>query len=351
MSFAAEFAIGGRLVGPGHPCYVIAEAGANHNRDLAIARELIDVAAEAGADAVKFQTYSGDRIYSRKTPKFAYLADITDKPPAELLEDIALPREWQPELAEHAAARGLHFFSTPFDHEAVAELDAIGVPVFKVASFEIVDLPLIRRVAETGRPMILSTGMAVLGEIEDALRAAAEGGATEVGLMQCTSAYPAPPERANLRAMATMRSAFGVAVGLSDHTTGIAVPIAAAALGAAFVEKHFTLDRGMAGPDHPFALEPAELTTMVEGIREAEASLGDGRKAGPSPEESVEMFRLARRSLIATRDLPAGTVLAPDMITVKRPGYGIAPKHLELVLGRVLTQDVEADDILLWEMV
>ena len=222
---------------------------------------------------------------------------------------------------------------------------------FKIASFEIVDVMLIRRAAETGRPLIISTGMALMGEIEDALRAAAQGGATEVGLMQCTSAYPAPPERANLRAMATMRAAFGIPVGLSDHTLGVAVPIAAAALGPAFIEKHFTLDRTMTGPDHPFALEPSELRAMVQGIREAEAALGDGRKDGPSPEESVEMYRLARRSLVATRDLQAGTVLQADMITVKRPGVGIAPKHLELVLGRALTQDVEADDILLWEMV
>ena len=351
MTFGPEFSIGNRRVGGGHPTYVIAEAGANHNRDLALARELIDVAAEAGADAVKFQTYSGDRIYSSKTPKFAYLAKLTDKSPSELLEDIALPRAWQAELAEHALKRDLHFFSTPFDHEAVAELDALDVPVFKIASFEIVDLPLIRRVAQTGRPIIISTGMAVLGEIEDALRCAAEGGATAVGLMQCTSVYPAPAERANLRAMETMRAAFGVPVGLSDHTSGIAVPIAAATLGAAFIEKHFTLDRAMSGPDHPFSLEPDELAAMVRGIRDAEQSLGNGRKDGPSPEESVEMYRLARRSLILTRDLPAGTVLRSDMITVKRPGYGIAPKHAELVLGRTLTQDVEADDILLWTMI
>lgn len=349
--FAPNFEIAGRPVGAGAPTYVIAEAGANHNRDLGVARELIDVAAEAGADAVKFQTYSGDRIYSRRTPRFEYLAPVTDKPPAELLEDIALPREWQPVLAEYAAGRGIDFFSTPFDHEAVAELDALDVPVLKVASFEIVDLPLIRAVAATGRPVLISTGMATMGEIEDALGAAAEAGATAVGLMQCTSIYPAPARLANLDAMATMRAAFGVPVGLSDHTLGIAVPIAAAALGAAFVEKHFTLDRTMTGPDHPFALEPDELRAMVAGIREAHDAHGDGRKTGPSPEESHEMYRLGRRSLVVTRDLPAGTLLAPDMLTTKRPGYGIAPKHLELVLGRPLKLDVEDDEVLTWDMV
>lgn len=351
MTLPATFEIGGRPVGGAAPAYVIAEVGANHNRDLDLARELITVAVTAGADAVKFQTYDGARIYSRKTPKFAYLEGISDKSPADLLEEISLPREWQPILAEEARGRGIDFFSSPFDHGAVDELHALGVPVFKIASFEIVDLPLIRKAASTGRPLLISTGMARLGEIEEALEAAGEAGAPAVGLMQCTSVYPAPPERANLAAMATMRQAFGVPVGLSDHTTGTAVPIAAAALGAAFIEKHVTLDRTMKGPDHPFAVEPGELKAMVEGIREAQAAIGDGHKDGPSPEESGEMYRLGRRSLITTRALPAGTTLTADMLTVKRPGYGVAPKHLDLVLGRTLRQDVEDDDILTWEMI
>ena len=336
------FRIGDREVGDGAAPYVIAEIGANHNRDLDIARRLIDVAVKAGADAAKFQTYSGHRLYSTKTPKFSYLAPITNKDPAELLEEISLPREWQPLLRDYAAERGLHFFSTPFDFEAVEELDRLNVPVFKVASFEIVDLPLIRRIAATGRPMLISTGMATIGEVGGALHAAREGGVVSVGLMQCTSLYPAPADLANLRAMGTMAQAFGVPVGLSDHTTGIAVPIAAAALGAAFIEKHVTLDRAMAGPDHPFALEPNEFTSMVAGIREVHEALGNGRKEGPSPSEADEMYRLGRRSLVVTRDLSSGTVLDAEMITVKRPGYGIAPKHLEVVLGRALRVDVEA---------
>jgi sialic acid synthase SpsE len=348
VSFPGEFEIGGRPVGGRHPTWVIAEIGANHNRDMGVAKELIDTAAAAGADAVKFQTYSGERIYSSKTPAFDYLQ--SDEPPAELLERISLPREWQAPLADHAASRGVQFFSSPFDHEAVGELAELGVPALKIASFEIVDLPLIERAAATGIPLIVSTGMAVLGEVEDALAAARRGGASAVGLMQTTSVYPAPAERANLRAMDTMGTAFGVPVGLSDHTEGIAVPIAAAALGAAFVEKHFTLDRSMEGPDHPFALEPNELRDMVAGIRTAQVALGDGRKEGPSEEESHEMYTLARRSLIVTRDLPAGTVLEADMLTVKRPGFGVPPKHLDLVLGRALRADVEADDILTWEM-
>jgi sialic acid synthase SpsE len=351
MGLPAEFRIGEHPVGSGHPAYVIAEAGANHNRSLETAKRLIEVAAEAGADAIKFQTYSGKRIYSSKTPHFKYLEGVSDKPPGELLQEIELPREWQSPLARYASGRGIDFFSTPFDHDAVRELAELGVPVLKIASFEIVDLPLIRKAAETGLPLLISTGMATLGEIEEALGAASEGGAPAVGLMQCTSVYPAPAERANLRAMKTMREAFGVPVGLSDHTTGISVPIAAAALGAAFVEKHFTLDREMLGPDHPFALEPGELASMVAGVRDAESALGDGRKDGPSPEEREEMYVFARRSLIAARDLPKGTVLEPAMITVKRPGFGIKPKHLDLVLGRALKVDVEADEVLTWEMV
>jgi sialic acid synthase SpsE len=351
MTATPEFQIGDRWVGGDHEVYVIAEAGANHNRDKGVARELIEVAAAAGADAVKFQTYSGARLYSSKTPQFEYLKGVTDRSPSDYLEDISLPREWQGELAEHARGLGLHFFSTPFDHDAVAELAALNVPVFKVASFEIVDLPLIRRIGEEGLPVLLSTGMAVMGEIEEALQTAREAGAPAVGLMQCTSLYPAPPEQANLAAMETMRRAFGVPVGLSDHTLGTAVPIAAAALGAAFIEKHFTLDRSMPGPDHPHALEPDELNEMVEGVRTARAALGDGIKHGPSAEESAEMYTLARRSLIVTRPLPAGTVLEANMLTVKRPGFGIPPKYMELVIGRALTREADADDILTWDMI
>jgi sialic acid synthase SpsE len=346
-----HFDIGGRRIGRDEPVYVIAEAGSNHNRDLAIAKQLVDAAVDAGADAVKFQTYSGNRIYSRRTPPIASLQAVSDKPAAELLEEISLPRHWQPELAAYAAERGIDFFSTPFDHEAVDELDQIGVPVFKIASFEIGDLPLIRCAAATGRPMIISTGMATLGEIEEALDAAAEEGAERVALLQCTSIYPAPPRLINLRAIATLQVAFHVPIGLSDHTTGISVPVAAVATGATIIEKHFTLDRSMVGPDHPFSLEPDELSAMVAGIRDVEAALGDGIKRGPSPEEREEAYVVGRRSLVVTRDLAAGTVLDPTMLTTKRPGVGIAPKYLEVVLGRQLRVPVTEDDILQWEMV
>jgi N,N'-diacetyllegionaminate synthase len=344
-----SFEIGGRLVGAGEPAYVIAEAGANHNRDLGMARELIDVAAEAEADAVKFQTYSGKDIYSSKTPKFEYLKD--ERSPQELLDEIALPREWQPKLAEHARERGIAFFSSPFDTKAVDELAELGVPALKIASFELVDIPLISYAAAKGIPMIISTGMAVYGEIEDALGAVAEAGNDSVALLRCASVYPAAPEIINLRAMETMRRAFGVPVGLSDHTTGISVAAGGAALRMELLEKHFTLSRDLEGPDHPFAIEPDELKALVKGVREVEAALGNGRLEGPSEEESKEMYKLARRSVIAARDIPKGTVIEREMLTVKRPGYGVKPRDIDLLVGRTARVDIAFDDVITWEMV
>ena len=348
-AFHSSFEIGGRLVGSGQPAYVIAEAGANHNRDLGMARELIDVAADAGADAVKFQTYTGKDLYSSKTPDFEYLDD--ERSPQELLDAIALPREWQAELAEHAAARGIHFFSSPFDREAVDQLAELGVPALKIASFEIVDTPLIEHAASTGIPLIISTGMATYGEIEDALGAADDGGADRVALLRCASVYPAEPEIMNLRAMETMRRAFGVPVGLSDHTLGISVPTGGAALGMELLEKHFTLSRELEGPDHPFALEPDELKALVRSVREVESALGNGRLEGPSEEESKEMYRLARRSVIAAVDIPAGTVIERQLLTVKRPGYGVKPRDIDLLVGRTARVDIEFDDVISWDMV
>jgi N,N'-diacetyllegionaminate synthase len=347
--FRRSFAIGARQVGPNEPAYVIAEAGANHNRDLGVAKELIDVAADAGADAVKFQTYTGSGLYSAKTPRFEYLRE--ERSPRDLLDEIALPREWQPVLAEYAHSRGIVFFSTPFDADAVEALAAIGVPAMKISSFEIVDLPLIRHAASVGVPVIISTGMATYGEIEDALSAVEEAGNRDVALLRCASVYPSTPDIMNLRAMETLRGAFGVPVGLSDHTTGISVPTAAAALGAELIEKHFTLSRDMLGPDHPFALEPDELRAMIAAVRDVEAALGNGRLEGPSEAEAVEMYRLARRSVVAAIDIPASTTITREMLTTKRPGHGVKPKYLDLLVGRVARVDIEADDVITWEMV
>lgn len=340
--------IGGRQVGPGAPCYLIAEAGANHDRDLDVARRLIDVAAEAGADAVKFQTYSGRDLYSTRTPRFDYLGDLGTKPVHELLDDIALPREWQPVLASHCREVGIEFLSSPFDHRAVDELDSLDIAAFKIASFEIGDHPLIRHAASKSRPMILSTGMATLGEVEEAMSAACA--APGVALLQCASLYPSPPSIMNLRSIPAMQAAFGVPVGLSDHTLGIHVAPAAVALGADLVEKHFTLDRGRSGPDHPFAVEPGELRDLVAHIRDVEAALGDGVKRGPSDAERVEMYSKARRSVVAATKIPVGTVLTREMLTTKRPGHGIKPKHIDSLVGRVARVDIDDDEVLTWEM-
>lgn len=346
---APRVRIGERWVGEGEPCFVIAEAGANHNRDLGMGRELIDVAAEAGADAVKFQTYSAETLYSKKTPRFSYLEGVSNKETWDLIKEIELPREWQGELAAHAARRGIQFLSSPFDAQAVDELAALDVPAYKIASFEIVDLSLIGYAAAKGRPMILSTGLASYEDVADALGACAAAGNRDVILLQCASLYPAPPSRMNLRAMATLRQAFAVPVGLSDHSLGIHVAVAAVALGASVIEKHFTLDRSLPGPDHPFAVEPGELRDMISHVREIEAALGDGLKLGPAPEEE-EMHQKGRRSLIAARTIPRGTTIDRSMIAVKRPGFGIRPKFVDLVVGRVARIDIEEDTVLTWEM-
>jgi N,N'-diacetyllegionaminate synthase len=346
-----SFEIAGRQIGGGSACYVIAEAGANHDRKLDQAKELISVAARCGADAVKFQTYTGSNLYSRFTPPFEYLDEISKEPPSELLDRIALPREWQGELQAYANSLSITWFSSPFDQDAVETLEEIDVPAYKIASFEIVDLDLIRRCAATGKPLIISTGMASMGEIEDALLACEAEGNDCVALLHCVSAYPASPESANLRAIDTIKRAFGVPTGFSDHTLGIAVAIAASALGADLIEKHFTLSRQLKGPDHPFALEPPELKAMVSGVREARMALGDGRKIGPTPEEKGEMYEMARRSIVAATEIPAGTTIRREMLTVKRPGYGIKPKFIDWVVGRIAKKDIAEDEVITEEMI
>ena len=258
-----EFHIGDRPVGPGHPCYVIAEAGSNHNRDLATARQLIEVAAEAGADAVKFQTYTAEGLYSRRTPEIEYLKEnglLADQESVwELIKRVEMPWEWHAELARHSAECGITFFSTPFEDAAVDALEAVGVPAYKIASYEVNHLPLIARVARTGKPVLISTGMASLGDIERALDTAAAAGARDLLVMHCAVNYPPRFEDLNLRAITTLRDAFQIPIGWSDHTPGHTADVVAVTLGACAVEKHFTLSRDQTGPDHPFALEPNEL--------------------------------------------------------------------------------------------
>ena len=346
-----SISIGQRQVGPGHPTYVIAEAGSNHNRDLDTARRLIDAAVDAGADAVKFQTYTAEGLYSRNTPTMSYLADsdlVGERETVwELIKRIELPWEWHADLAAHAATRGIDFLSTPFDESAVEALEAVDVPAYKIASYEVNHLPLIDACARTGKPLLLSTGMASLGDIERALDVANAAGLSQIAVLHCAIAYPPAFSDLNLRAIPTLASAFGLPVGWSDHSMGHTADVVAVTLGACVIEKHYTLSRDQEGPDHPFALEPDELAAMVTAIREAEASLGSPVKRATTAE--AEMFRLGRRSLVAARAIEQGCALTREDVAVKRPGTGIPVEQLDIVVGRVAARDIADDDILTWD--
>lgn len=334
-----------RTIGPGEPALIIAEAGSNHNGNLEQAIKLVDVAAEAGADAVKFQTYSADTLYSRSTPAFPG----EDEPPYKVIKKCELPREWQAELAGYARDRGLIFLSTPFDYQAVDELDALGVPAFKWASSEINDLPLLKYAAAKGKPILLSTGMANLADVQEAVDAIRSTGNNAIVLLHCVSLYPTPIDQVNLRMMDTLREAFHLPVGFSDHTLGLTASIAAVARGACVIEKHFTLDRRMEGPDHKFALEPHELKSLVKAIREVEACLGRPEKR-PTPGEEAKLV-LSRRSIIAAVDIPKGATITREMLIIKRPGYGIPPKFVDVVVGRQARVDIPADTPITWDMI
>jgi len=341
-----------RLVGNSEPCFIIAEAGSNHNRKLDQAFKLIDIAVEAGADAVKFQTYSAEKIYSKKTPKMSYLKkdNLTREKESvwDLVKRIEMPREWHKDLADYCTEKGVVFLSTPFDLKAVDELEKF-VSAYKIASFEITHLPLLEYVAKKRKPIILSTGVADLSDIELALDTIYGQGNKDVILLHCAINYPPKYDDLNLRSIQTMRQAFQLPIGFSDHTLGITSDIAAVALGACVIEKHFTLDRTLPGPDHPFALEPDELKEMVQAIRDTESALGSPIKKHTEAEE--EMYRLGRRSLVAACNIPKGTQIAKEMIDVKRPGYGIHSKMMNVVIGRVAKTNIEEDDILTWEMI
>lgn len=314
-------------------CYIIAEAGVNHNGDPDLARQLVDAAADAGADAVKFQTFSAARLVSRDARKAEYQQRTSgaDESQFDMLQRLELPLEAHHELLERCQARGIEFLSTPFDEEAADFLAELGVRRFKVASGELTNHRFLRHLAAKGLPLICSTGMATLGEVEAALAAIESGGRCDVTLLHCTSNYPAAPETVNLLAMDTMFRAFGVPVGYSDHTMGIAISTAAVALGAAVIEKHLTLDRTLPGPDHEASLLPAEFTALTDAIREVERALGDGRKRPAASE--AEVARVARRSLVAACDIAAGAVVTEAMLTARRPADGLPPAWSEQLAG------------------
>lgn len=338
--------------------FIIAEAGVNHNGDMARALALVDAAADAGADAVKFQTFKAERLVAGDAPKADYQKRQTDaaETQLEMLRKLELDVPAHERLLARCRERGIEFLSTPFDLESVDLLKALGVHRFKVPSGEITNLPLLERIAATGKPVLLSTGMSTLGDIEAALGILGRGwlecgGLPHTGcavrghvtVLHCNTQYPTPFADVNLRAMQTIRHAFpGVAVGFSDHTPGIAIPLAAAALGAVVIEKHFTLDRTLPGPDHAASLEPDELRAMVDGIRAISLALGDGRKA-PTPSESPNL-PIVRKSIVAARPIAAGETYTTGNLTVKRPGTGLSPMRWHEVLGRTAPRAFDTDE-------
>jgi pseudaminic acid synthase len=332
------------------PAYIVAELSANHNQDFEQAVQILHAAQESGADAVKLQTYTPDTITIDCDNEYFQIKGTiwAGRRLYELYGEAYTPWEWQPKLKKIADDLGLALFSSPFDHTAVDFLEEMEVPAYKIASCELVDLPLIRRVAHTGKPIIMSTGMATLAEIDEAVRTARESGARHIALLKCTSAYPAPPEEINLRTIPHLSQAFNLPVGLSDHTLGISVAVAAVTLGACIVEKHFTLSRSIPGPDSAFSLEPHEFKVMVEAVRLAEKACG-AVSYGATGQEA--MSRVFRRSLFVVKDMKAGEVFSRENTRSIRPGHGLPPRFLEMVWGRRAARPIERGTPLTWDLV
>lgn len=345
-----ELTIAGRKIGPGHEPFVICELSGNHNGSLDRALAMIDAAAATGCDAIKLQTYTADTLtLDCDGPGFR----IEEGPWAgrtlhDLYAEAFTPYAWHAALFERARQRGVTIFSTPFDETAVELLESLGAPAYKIASFEAVDLPLIARVARCGKPMIISTGLASLEEMGEALATAQSNGAAGVALLHCVSSYPAPIEEANVRTVPDLAARFGVVTGLSDHTPGTSAAVAAVALGAAIIEKHFTLARADGGPDAAFSLEPAEFTALVTDCRAAWRALGSATYDELGSERAAAGHR---RSLYVAADVKAGEALTAASVRSVRPGYGLAPKHLPAVLGRRAARDLKFGEPLDWTMV
>ncbi|MSS70322.1 MAG: pseudaminic acid synthase [Candidatus Latescibacteria bacterium] len=342
--------INGRRIGPGYPVYVVAEMSANHNQDFQHALKILEAAKEAGADAIKLQTYTPDTLtIPCNNPYFRIEGTLwSGRTLYDLYEEAYTPWDWQPKLKDAAYQLGIDLFSTPFDGTAVDFLEDMGMLAFKIASFENVDLPLLRRVARTGKPIIISTGMATLSEIDEAVRTLREAGCRQIALLKCTSAYPALPEEMNLRTIPHLSEAFGVPVGLSDHTLDVAVPVSAVTLGACIIEKHFTLSRSQPGPDSAFSLEPDEFRVMVDAVRTAEKAVG---KVHYGFSEKEAQSRVFRRSLFVVKDVKSREVFTEENVRSIRPGHGLHTRHLEDVLGRQASQDISAGTPLTWSLV
>lgn len=339
MSNVPSISIAGRRIAADEPPYIIAELSANHNGRLETALRIIEEAKKAGADAIKLQTYTADTItLNCDSEEFQIHGGLWDgKTLYQLYQEAHMPWDWHKPLFEHARAHDITIFSSPFDNTAVDLLEDLNAPAYKIASFEAVDLPLIKYVASTGKPMIISTGMADAEEIQEAIDAAREGGCKELAILHCVSGYPAPAADYNLRTISDMMRRFGLVTGLSDHTLDNTTAIASVVLGAAIIEKHFTLDRNGGGPDDSFSLEPAELAALCRDSKIAWSALGEVNYGRKSSEEGNAQFR---RSLYFVKDLKAGDVITPNAIRSVRPGFGVAPKYIEKVLGKKVREAV-----------
>ena len=348
---AEHITIGKRTIGPGHPAYVVAELSANHHQKFDEAVKIVRAAKDAGADAIKLQTYTADTITIACDRKEFRLASGTIWDGTTLYElygQAYTPWEWQPRLKEVANDLGMDLFSTPFDFTAVDFLEEMGVPAHKLASFELVDIPLIQKMARTGKPLIMSTGMSTVEEIEEAVRTARAAGAAQIALLKCTSAYPASPEEMNLRTIPELSRRFDVPVGLSDHTMDSAVAVAAVALGACIIEKHLTFSRSEPGPDSAFSLEPQEFKAMVDAVRITERALGTVHFGIEAKEASSRVFR---RSLFVVQNMKSGEAFTSENVRSIRPGYGLHTRHLPEVMGRNAARDIERGTPLSWELI
>ena len=325
---------------------IIAEAGVNHNGSVDNAKSMIDAAADAGADIIKFQTFKSEKLVTKDASKASYQEENTGNNDSQLsmLKKLELSESDHIELKNYCQKRGIEFLSTPFDMESIDYLNELGISLWKIPSGEITNYPYLAKIASTGKPIIMSTGMSTIEEIEDAMRVLRDNGAKSISLLHCNTQYPTPFTDVNLNVMNTLKESFDVEVGYSDHTLGIEVPIAAVAMGASIIEKHFTLDRNMQGPDHKASLEPQELKTMVDSIRNIEMALGECEKKPTSSE--LENRNVARKSIVARKEIKKGDIFTEENITTKRPGTGISPRRWNEVIGKVATKDYLEDELI-----
>jgi len=347
----SEISVENRKIGWDHPCFVIAEAGVNHNGNLHLAKKLINAAASAGADAVKFQTFSADKIILRGAPKADYQNRNTteNETQFQMLKKLELTEAQFKVLSDHSRRKKILFLSTPFDSESVEILENLKIPAYKISSGELTNFPLLRIIASKKKPVIVSTGMATLDEVAETVSYLKKKRVKDLAILHCTSDYPASIDDVNLRVIDTLYRSFNLPVGYSDHTIGIFVPLLAVARGACIIEKHITLDKNLPGPDHQASLDPEELKDMVLKIRMVERALGSGEKKPTKSEET--MRKIARKSLVAAKKIGKGTTITADMIECKRPGSGISPRHLPEIISTIAKRTIPEDTLITWDMI